>query len=99
MTTIDDELSAALKDQAAKEAAGLIIDSEEFLKLAVGAAERLLGVGRCFATEYYFYGGANKKIMDLCATRMAEAMGAIQKLDATIRAAIEEAAESETTTA
>jgi hypothetical protein len=52
MTTRNDELSAALKDQAAKEAAGLIIDSEEFLKLAGGAAERLLGVGRCFATEY-----------------------------------------------
>jgi hypothetical protein len=99
MTTRNDELSAALKDQAAKEAAGLIIDSEEFLKLAGGAAERLLGVGRCFATEYYFYGGENKKTMGLCATRMAEAMEAMQKLDATIRAAREEAAAPETTTA
>lgn len=90
MTTYAD-IDAKLKDDIAKEEAGLIADSAEFLELAAGAAERLLGLGRVFPA-YYFCGHLNHKEIEFCEMRLSEAMDAMEKIFKTVMAAKEESA-------
>ena len=90
MTTYAD-INAKLKDDIAKEEAGLITDSAEFLELAAGAAERLLGLGRVFP-PYYFCGHLDHKEIEFYEMRLNEAMDAMEKIFKTVMAAKEESA-------